>query len=309
MHISLYSTTVGSTKLLWGYLEKHYPEEYQRLEERKVRNVQRTLPDGTNVKAYTHDDPLQREQNVKLLNLIQRRALPNNFGESREVKEWAESMDPRTTPAGGETIGRMSLAKREVIETKKTIMYRDMKERGQRMSCQLDMMSKNGISFAVMNVAYIEEIHDSLLGFEKGSLRKAWKVETDVLDFEEFPENEHTGENIFKWAKSTVEKFDLELSDFVVMCPDGASNCRAAMALMRAKATALETPICNIHQIARSVLKGAGLQGSLANSENDDLRRVLEKHRRLSGKVHKSPHQGKKLEEVAPILDYVITMS
>ena len=119
MYISLYSTTVGSTKLLWGYLEKHYPEEYQRLEERKVRNVQRTLPGGTNVKAYAHHDPLQREQNVKLLNLIQRRCLPESFGESPEVKEWAESMDPRTTPAGGETIGRMSVAKRKVIEAKK----------------------------------------------------------------------------------------------------------------------------------------------------------------------------------------------
>ena len=279
------------------------------MEDRKVRKVQRILADGTNVKAYKHDDPVQREQNVRLLNLIQKRGLPESFGESAEVKAWAESMDPRTTPAGSETISRMSAAKRLVIEEMKTNMFKDMKEKGHRMSGQIDMMSKNGISYAIINITYIREIDDLSSGLEAGIPRKVWEVETDVLDFEEFPENAHTGVNISKWVKNTVEKFGLELSDFVVICPDGASNCRAAMALLRKEENALETPTCNIHQIARSVLKGAGLQGSIANSENDALRLVLEKHRRLSGKVHKSPHQGKKLEEVAPILDYVMTMS
>ena len=102
------------------------------MEDRKVRKVQRILADGTNVKAYKHDDPVQREQNVRLLNLIQKRGLPESFGESAEVKAWAESMDPRTTPAGSETISRMSAAKRLVIEEMKTNMFKDMKEKLKR---------------------------------------------------------------------------------------------------------------------------------------------------------------------------------
>ena len=101
----------------------------------KHGNGQRTLLDGTEVKAYKFHEPVQRDQNVKLLNLIQHRALPESFGESQQTKEWAQSMDSRTTPANGCTISRMSAAKKTVIETKMPSMLADMKARGQRMSC------------------------------------------------------------------------------------------------------------------------------------------------------------------------------
>ena len=96
--------------------------------------------------------------------------------------------------------------------------------------------------------------------------------------------------------RGTAEKFGLVLSDFVIICPDGASNCRGAMVLMQAEEALVETPTCLCHQLGRSVLTGAGLQGNLANSENDVLRLVLEKQRRLSGRIHRPPDLLKKLE-------------
>ena len=266
----------------------------------KHGNSERTLLDGTEVKAYKFHEPVQRDQNVKLLNLIQHRALPESFGESQQTKEWAQSMDSRTTPANGRTISRMSAAKRTVIETKKTSMFADMKARGQRMSCQFDMMSKDKISYASMNITWVHEHIDVSLGSLGGKPRMVWEVRTDVLDFVEFPDEAHTSVNIFNWAKGTAEKFGLELSDFVIICPDGASNCRGAMVLMQAEEALVETPTCLCHQLGRSVLTGAGLQGKLANSENDVLRLVLEKQRRLSGRIHRSPDLLKKLETVPP---------
>mmetsp|Transcript_49168 Transcript_49168/g.91473 ORF Transcript_49168/g.91473 Transcript_49168/m.91473 type:complete len:925 (+) Transcript_49168:45-2819(+) len=275
----------GSTKDLKSFLRTHFLAEYLKL------FPETEHPDG---KPYTYLEDKWWEQNRALLNVITDRALPNSFGEAESVRGWAKTLDPRASLCRGDTMGRLNLARSKAVKEKKREHLDKLHGEGIKVSTQLDMWMKGGISYGAVNYTWTDvEVVD--VSEEDGlpDLRPSLVLKSDVLDFNEFPDKQHTGVNVANWYLGVLDEFGLVSDDIVIVVPDGASNCLAAMDELERRADLaddhFESTTCYCHQIGRATLHGVGLGGKLANSRNIVLRAVLELHRRLAAKFHTTP--------------------
>jgi hypothetical protein len=123
--------------------------------------------------------------------------------------------------------------------------------------CLKELTSDGGPqTYQTLNYTWTEfGEEDIAMEGEPPDLRRALVVKTDVLDFVEFS-IQHTGENIAEAIDEALKKFGLSYNSVAILVLDGASNCKAAMSILREKSHSTEghslaTLVCFCHQYGR----------------------------------------------------------
>ena len=100
---------------------------------------------------------------------------------------------------------------------------------------------------------------------------------SEVLDFDVFPNTEHTGKAISEWFGGVLQKKDIRISSISGVTPDGAADGQLGLRLVEGLADKVDT--CNLHGLQRSVLYSIGLAGS--SSGNSEFKATLKAHGRI----------------------------
>jgi hypothetical protein len=184
-------------------------------------------------------------------------------------------------------MGRYNVAKHDAADKKKRLHLRELTMAGKKISMQVDMWSKDALSFMSLNYTWTEvgEVDVAKEGAPP-DLRRALVVKTDVLDFVEFG-IEHTGANIAEAIDDALKKFGLSYKAVAVLVLDGASNCKAAMNILREKSHSTEghslaTLVCFCHQYGRIDVHGMG-------ALNPGMRECIKVVVRVSNKFRRTP--------------------
>ena len=115
-------------------------------------------------------------------------------------------------------------------------------------------------------------------------MRPIWKLETGLLDFEEFSDQSHTAENLLNFYEGSLEKNGLDTTNVNMCVPDGASVCRKMMNLVFEKDPGHDSTIFNAHDLARASLDGLGVLSFLKSDGNTVLYCELRKQNGIQSK-------------------------
>ena len=100
----------------------------------------------------------------------------------------------------------------------------------------------------------------------------------EVVAFEQFPNSEHTAENIRAWIRSVGKAKQISLStDLTGMTPDGAADGQAALNGMDELSEKTDT--CDLHRLQRAVLFSIGQAG--AQCKNPEGKALIRKEGRI----------------------------
>ena len=112
------------------------------------------------------------------------------------------------------------------------------------------------------------------------------ELQSELLEFEEFPYTAHTAVNIANWIQATLRKKNLPLSVLTGITPDGASDGVAAIKSIDQLAELLD--ICLLHQTNRTLLYAMGLTGRPCR--NEAAREVIRENRKVVALSNQSRH-------------------
>jgi hypothetical protein len=239
------------------------------------------------------DDPKNFEQNIKLLNYLEAKALPLSHCECPQLRAYAESLDPKSSPCCVESMNDIQEAKRMA---QKEQLKSDLEKRradGHWLGGQFDMWRRHGRQFVSFNYTYLDL--DFVVTADKGKI-PCWVVKASVLDFASFEES-HTAANIRSYLERALVDYELTWADFSIIVPDGASNCTATLALL---VNDVPSDVCYCHNLARSILTALGMGASLSAEDREliqPLTVALTKQRALSVRFHRSTTLSKSLHE------------
>lgn len=105
-------------------------------------------------------------------------------------------------------------------------------------------------------------------------------VQSEVLDFNQFPYTKHTGDNIREWLLAALKKHGIALSSVSGITPDGAADGVKAVNSIPELGLKLDT--CQLHGLQRSVLYAIGNAGSDKSCLNPEAAALLKKHNRFA---------------------------
>jgi hypothetical protein len=280
----------GSTAPLWAYLQKQWPQQHAEIDDEKQgpRGSEKAkAAEAAGGEVYAFNSPKATRANLLLLDVIQSRTLPLNLGEDAKLRAFVNALDARVQLAGHETMSRFNVAKHEAINKKKLLHIKELTAAGYKVSVQVDMWSKDAKSFMSINYTWTEfGEEDIAMPGAPPKLRRALVVKTDVLDFVEF-NTEHTAVNVAELINEVLEKYGLTFNAVAIIVLDGASNCTAAMNILREQSYSTEghamtTCVCMCHQFGRLDVTASG-------ARNPELQRIIKKVIRVSLKFRRTP--------------------
>ena len=167
---------------------------------------------------------------------------------------------------------------------------------GPCMGIQLDMWTctHTKTSYACINIGTVVE-PDHVVKQEvkheeapnRGQKLPQLRVQSEVLDFNQFPFTSHTANNIKEWLLETLKAHGIALTSISGVTPDGASDGVAAVNSIPELCLKLDT--CLLHGLQRAVLYSIGLAGSTpknpearATQQNPEAKQLLRKHNRFA---------------------------
>ena len=155
---------------------------------------------------------------------------------------------------------------------------------GPCIGVQLDMWTdpNTHIAYGGVNMTTVREPSTGIAASTSTAKKKAppqLRVVSEVLDFDVFPNTEHTGTAIRDWFGDVLEKKGIRISSVSGATPDGASDGQLGLRLVTGLADKVDT--CNLHGLQRSVLYSIGLAGSGAG-KNSQLKAILKAHNRVA---------------------------
>jgi hypothetical protein len=103
---------------------------------------------------------------------------------------------------------------------------------------------------------------------------------SEVLDFDVFPNTEHTGIAIRNWFESLLAVKGIKIDCISGVTPDGASDGQCGLAMITGLAQKVDT--CNLHGLQRSVQYSLGLAGSGITFKNPEAKALLKGHNRIA---------------------------
>ncbi|KAK3243146.1 hypothetical protein CYMTET_47179 [Cymbomonas tetramitiformis] len=113
---------------------------------------------------------------------------------------------------------------------------------------------------------------------DPGSTAAQLFLQSELIDFDVFPETAKTGPNIRKWfAEDVLVRNKIPCLAVSGVTPDGAADGQCGLALIPDIREKVDT--CLLHQLQRSVLYSIGLAGK--TSKNPDAKQLLRKHNRV----------------------------
>ena len=196
--------------------------------------------------------------------------------EHEEFRSYARGYDARAVFPDKVTIRRLAectLDLQKEARTKKIALKHKIFKGKQCIGLQLDMWynSDTQTAFAAITMTTVEEPTSA-------SPTAQLDLESDLLDFEEFPYNSKTGELIRLWLNSKLEAYELVHSLVAGVCPDGAADGQCGLSLIETLAEKVNT--CDLHILQRAILFALGLAG--ASSKSPEAKAHLKKHNRAA---------------------------
>ena len=238
--------------------------------------------DGKVVKLRPFDDKVNFNQNMILLKFFQKKAVPLSFCEEPALRDYVNSLDPKSALPCYKSMQKMQSAQRATLAEERRAAFEERRNQGHRIGFQFDGWTRHGHHFLSLNYTYLElgEIETDL------GMVPAWIVKSAVLDFVVFTERT-TAENMSRWLDTTIEANGLTWSDVALLAADGASNCVKTFKIVKDD---VEATVCFCHDIARSVLTALGFGAALDFDDEDataPVTEALRKMRTLAVKFHK----------------------
>ena len=255
---------------------------------------------GEVVEKYAMEEEKNWLQNVAMLKVIQKNHMPFNLGEKRDVKEWLQEHDEKARPMCAETLLAVQTVQTRVGGEKRIAHLAELKaELGQRfLNTYLDLWknTKTNDHYGAVNYSWLERSQTNVsLDPKVEQTRPIWTLETGLLDFEEFPDQSHTAENLLTFYEGSLKKNGLDTTHVNMCVPDGASVCRKMMNLVLDKDPGHDSTICNAHDSARASLDGLGHGGK--KYENDELKKLTEKNNHICEKLRNMSKAAKHLHD------------
>ena len=150
--------------------------------------------------------------------------------------------------------------------------------------------------YAAMNTSVLELKEVQVVTEERVMVTKPkWVCTPLLLEFNQFPDNSHTGSNIYKWALGTLNEFGFGWENVLNIVPDGASPNLLCLKLIKEKDDEVEEQVCDTHQVARAVLRSLGVGGK--SHDNDDMKALVKKNSRVGAKIRCSTDMSNKVQE------------
>ena len=126
---------------------------------------------------------------------------------------------------------------------------------------------------------------------------KGYKYCYYLLECCEFPRASHSGANIATFMREVFNTYGINLSDIILMCPDGASN-----GIKAAKILGIDWFVCFCHNVQRCVSYGMDL-GSKKGGTNRKAREIIRDFTALATLTKRSAKVTKLLKQSQHTLD------
>ena len=286
-----------STSPLWKYIETHYPETYKSAKQLKQHTREREDATGSTVLLYEQNDPKKRHVDFRFLKMIQQESLAFQHGEKPAVRGFISALDPRYQPPTAETIGRLNLANLCVVKAKQTEhISRLRREQFQKVSLQVDMLTKNLTVFSSINMTFI--VTESCNWKERNGGTDLWVdtlvIKANIFDLHQYELSDKTARNLLLDFETSRETMGLLYEDIAHIAPDGAANAVKFTEMlsdlsMQEIGKPVPSGVCNCHDIARAVLHCCGRHGTNDQSKNPELLKVILCFKKLATKFSVSP--------------------
>lgn len=204
-----------------------------------------------------------------------------NWANHEEARDYVRGYEPRATFPHHQTQKRITICIDELQfeerQSRISVLKKEFKG-GPCVGLQLDMWtdSETHAVFAALNMTTVmEPKKPKEMDLPQLLLNK------EVLDFDTFPQSEHTAENIAAWLKGVLDRNKLADNNFniiVGVAPDGASDGQAALNSITGLGEKTDT--CDLHVLQRAVLFALGLAGA-GGGKNPDCKKLIVKGRRI----------------------------
>ena len=179
-----------STNPLWKYVEKYHKDVYQANKGLKESSREVVLRDGSPGLKYMFLEPQNVEQNLNLVKLIAKKSLPLSFGETDELRAYARSLDPRSSPADSDTATRLLTALAECHENRRRERLRIHTKQKFKIGIHSDMMKKGYNTSNCYNFTFVEKVQEDInagiMGRSGNDLRFKLQVTVDILSLKPF---------------------------------------------------------------------------------------------------------------------------
>ena len=204
---------------------------------------------------------------------------PQEFKKKDSFKEYVRGYEPRAVQPHHITIKRIGTCIDELqdeMQEKHIKQYCDDFDGEPCCGIQLDLWQCDDthVTYGALNLTRALEEQDQI------------HLESEVLEFEEFPYTTHTAENIASWITDTLAKKKLPLKVVSGITPDGAADGIAAINSIAELVDLLDK--CILHQLNRVLLYALGLTGRPC--KNDDGRGVIKENRKIPALSNQSRH-------------------
>jgi hypothetical protein len=188
-------------------------------------------------------------------------------------KDFVHGFEPRATMPHHVTIHRIATVINELQEEDQEKELHAFIESFQGLMCvglQIDLWTDGDthVCYAGMNLTRV--LHAS-------SDEIPARVQSEVLEFEQFPHTSHTGANIADWIVSVLARKKIKYESISGITPDGAADGKAAIRLIPGLKPKLD--VCFLHQLNRTILVGIGL--AKKPCRNTSYRALVKVHRRI----------------------------
>ena len=206
--------------------------------------------------------------------------LKQSMKEKLSFRDYVERHNPRASYPHHITIHRIASC---IVSLQSKMQEQALSKHGEEfdfLDCwglELDMWT-NTDTHVVYACLILSLVKDS-------ESEKSLELESEALEFGEFPHTKHSAENIAEWIIDVLEANKIRCKSISGVTPDGAADGRAALRLTDLKS---KVDVCLNHDLNRIILYGLGLAGS--TSRNPDCKEVIKVNRRVPCLSNQSRH-------------------
>lgn len=255
--------TGGSTGKLAAHIRNKHPVQYE-IVSSDNNLFKHKVVSGVAVRVvYTYAEATPHHE--RFVKLCAAEFRPFKMGEGSRFREFVSGLDIKYVPPHKSTCKKILKKMKRIIETKLKKIINKAREKlgGKFCGLQTDLWSAPGVdseSFSCLTI--------SIVDIESGG------VISEVIGFQKFDVNSHTGENIRKWIIKILKRYELTSDDVMLMTADGASNNVKALAH-----TDYDFQICIDHGL-QNALKAA--LGFTKSQPNQQFQALIQQHKKVT---------------------------
>ena len=211
-----------------------------------------------------------------------------HLGSKPLFRKYVRNYEPRAVFPHNEVQYNIALCIKELQDEEQlvriTVIQKEFKF-GPCIGIQLDMWTDPNTHIAYGGINMVTTREPTPLVFSAGSTGTKEKKKppqlhatSEVLDFDVFPQTEHSGATIREWFEGVMGVKKIYISCISGATPDGASDGQLGLRLVNGLGEKVDT--CKLHGLQRSVLYSIGLAGK--TSSNLACKMTLKAHNRTA---------------------------